>query len=142
MSRQARKHACHRRVVINRRDNPSLLCEYIPLEHMRVPVIFRVNQAEYVIHSNVVAPQEHVQIYSTLKAVREAGTRFTPNRSQCPVLAFTRYYYSQSCIAYGIQKGGGRVDCIFNSVQYYCNSKGNASGTGLEKEDCLVYKIT
>jgi len=42
-----------------------LFCEYIPLEYVRVPVISRVNQAEYVVHIREVAPQEYVNIYST-----------------------------------------------------------------------------
>jgi len=32
---------------------------------MHVPVIYRVNQAGYVIHVLVIAPQEYVNIYST-----------------------------------------------------------------------------
>jgi len=40
----------------------SLFCEYIHLEYIRIPVIYRGNQAEYVIHSRVVVPQEYVNI--------------------------------------------------------------------------------
>jgi len=43
----------------------GLLCEYINLGYVRVPVIYRVNQAEYVIHIRVAASQEYVNIYST-----------------------------------------------------------------------------
>jgi len=43
----------------------SLFCEYIHLEYIRIDVIYRVNQAEYVLHILVVAPQEYVNIYST-----------------------------------------------------------------------------
>ena len=43
----------------------SLFGEYIQLEYARIHVIYRVNQAEYVIHIRVVAPQEYVNIYST-----------------------------------------------------------------------------
>jgi len=43
----------------------SLFCEYIRLEYVRIHVIYRVNQAESVIHILVVAPQEYVNIYST-----------------------------------------------------------------------------
>jgi len=40
----------------------SLFCEYIDLECVRIHVIYRVTQAEYVINILVVAPQEHVNI--------------------------------------------------------------------------------
>jgi len=43
----------------------SLLCEYIHLECVRIHVVYRVKQAEYVIHIRVFAPQEYVNIYST-----------------------------------------------------------------------------
>jgi len=36
----------------------SLFCEYIHLEYVRIHGIYRANQAEYVIHVFVVAPQE------------------------------------------------------------------------------------
>jgi len=38
----------------------SLFCEDSHLEYVGIPVIYRVNQAEYVIHILVVAPQEYV----------------------------------------------------------------------------------
>jgi len=43
----------------------SLFCEYIHLEYVRILVIYRVNQAEYVLHILAVASQEYVNIYST-----------------------------------------------------------------------------
>ena len=43
----------------------SLLYEYTPLEYVRIPVIFRVHQTEYVIHILVAASQEYVSTYST-----------------------------------------------------------------------------
>jgi len=43
----------------------SLFCEYLYLEYARIHVIYRVDQAEYVIHILVAAPQEYVNIYST-----------------------------------------------------------------------------
>jgi len=43
----------------------SLSCGYIRLECVRIHGIYRVNQAEYVIHMLVVAPQEYVNTYST-----------------------------------------------------------------------------
>ena len=43
----------------------SPFCEYIHLAYVRVHVIHRVNQPEYVIHTLVVAPPEYVNIYST-----------------------------------------------------------------------------
>jgi len=46
----------------------SLFCEYINLEYLRFPVIYKVNQAEYVIHIRVAASQEYVDTYSTCRA--------------------------------------------------------------------------
>jgi len=46
----------------------SLFHEYSDLEYVQFHVIYRVNQAEYVIHMRVVAPQEYVNIYSTRRA--------------------------------------------------------------------------
>jgi len=43
----------------------NLFCEYITLECVRVPVVYRVNQVEYSIHILVVASQEYVNTYST-----------------------------------------------------------------------------
>jgi len=45
----------------------SLFCDYSHLEYVRIHVIYRVNQAEYVITILVVAPQEYVNIYSTCR---------------------------------------------------------------------------
>ena len=45
----------------------SLFCEYTNLEYVRVLVIYRVNQAEYVIHNRVAASQEYVNTYSTCR---------------------------------------------------------------------------
>ena len=47
----------------------NLFCEYFHLEYVRVHVIYRVNQAEYVIHILVVVPQEYVNIYATRRVV-------------------------------------------------------------------------
>ena len=47
----------------------NLFCEYMQLEYVRIHVIYRDNQAEYGIHILVVAPQEHVNIYSTHRSV-------------------------------------------------------------------------
>jgi len=47
----------------------SLFCEYINLEYVRVPVIFRVNQAEYVIHFLVAASKAYVKTYSTRRVL-------------------------------------------------------------------------
>jgi len=41
----------------------SLFCENIHLEYVRIHLIYRVNQAEYVFQILVVAPQEYVNIY-------------------------------------------------------------------------------
>jgi len=43
----------------------SLFCEYSHLESARIHAIYRINQAEYVIHMHVVAPHEYVNMYST-----------------------------------------------------------------------------
>jgi len=44
-----------------------LFYEYIHLEYVRIHLIYRVNQAEHVIHIRVLAPQEYVNIYSTCR---------------------------------------------------------------------------
>jgi len=41
------------------------------IEYVRMHVIYRLNQAEYVIHICVVAPQEYVNIYSTRRVRTE-----------------------------------------------------------------------
>jgi len=43
----------------------SLFCEYINLEYVRVPVTYRVDQAEHVVLILVAASQEYVNTYST-----------------------------------------------------------------------------
>jgi len=43
----------------------GLFCEYVHLEYVRIHVICRVDQAEYVVRILVVAPQEYVNIVST-----------------------------------------------------------------------------
>ena len=48
----------------------SLFCEYTNLEYVQVPVIYRLNQAGYVIHTRVAASQEYVNTYSTRRAPR------------------------------------------------------------------------
>ena len=40
----------------------SPVCEYVNLEYVRVPVIYRVKQADYVIHILVAASQECVNL--------------------------------------------------------------------------------
>jgi len=45
----------------------DLFCEYINLEYVWVPVIYRVHQAENVIHILVAASQEYVNTYSTCR---------------------------------------------------------------------------
>ena len=47
----------------------NLFGEDIHLEYARIHVIYRVHQAEYVLHIRVVAPQEYVNIYSTRRMV-------------------------------------------------------------------------
>jgi len=55
----------------------SLFYEYIHLKYVRIHVIYRVNQAEFVIHKQAVAPQEYVNIYSTCM-------RSTPTQQPIP----------------------------------------------------------
>ena len=43
----------------------NLVCEYINLAYVRVPVVYRVDQVEHRIHILVVASQEYVNAYST-----------------------------------------------------------------------------
>ena len=43
----------------------SLFCEYVYLEYVRIHAIYRVNQAECVLHILVVAPKEYGNLYST-----------------------------------------------------------------------------
>ena len=45
------------------------------LEYVRIYVIYRVNQAEHVIHILVVAPQEYVNIYSTRRVIGHVALR-------------------------------------------------------------------
>jgi len=43
------------------------------LAYVHIHGVYRVNQAEYVIHILVVAPQEYVNIYSTRKPITWSG---------------------------------------------------------------------
>jgi len=51
----------------------SLFCEFIHLDCERIHVIYRVNQAEYVIYILVIAAQGYVIIYSTRRATAHQG---------------------------------------------------------------------
>jgi len=74
-----REHACVRgrgvvalRVEYAERGNEYgiiLFCEYINLEYVRIYAIYRVNQAEYVIHIRMAVSQEYVNIYTTRRVV-------------------------------------------------------------------------
>ena len=44
-----------------------LFCEYIHLEYVRIYVICRVNQAEYVVHIRVAASQQYVNTCLTCR---------------------------------------------------------------------------
>ena len=48
----------------------SVFYEYSNLEYEHIYVIYKVHQAEYVIHILVVAPQEYVNIYSTRRTIQ------------------------------------------------------------------------
>jgi len=43
----------------------SLFCEYSHLEYVHIHVVYKVNQAKYVMHTLLFAPQEYVNIYAT-----------------------------------------------------------------------------
>jgi len=43
----------------------GLFCEYITLEYVRAPVIYRATQAEHGIHILVAVSQEYVNTYAT-----------------------------------------------------------------------------
>jgi len=51
----------------------SLFREHIHVGCIRIHVMYRVNQAEYVSHMLVVAPQEYVSIYSTRRSIALGG---------------------------------------------------------------------
>ena len=55
----------------------SQFCEYTHLEYVRIHGMYRVNQAEYVIHMLVVAPKEYVNICSTPRGRIKDGDRRT-----------------------------------------------------------------
>jgi len=52
----------------------SLSREYMKLKYVRVPFIYRVNQAEYVIHILVAASQEYLNTYSTRRVLLCGGS--------------------------------------------------------------------
>ena len=54
----------------------NLFCEYINLAYVRVPVIYKIHQAEYVIHIRVAASQESVNTYSTRRVDTLRGVRY------------------------------------------------------------------
>ena len=58
----------------------SLFCEYINLGYERVPVIYRVDQAEYAIHIRVAASPKYVNIYSTRRSVVRINPKSTERR--------------------------------------------------------------
>ena len=96
------------------------------LEYVPVPVMYRVNQAQYVIHILVAASQEYVNTYSTrrVRGQRVDGVAVLGRLGWRRVgvaqgLAFTRYCNDQYCMVYGIRKGvGGRAYIAQGS----CNS--------------------
>jgi len=53
----------------------NLFCEYTNLACVIVPVVYRVNQAEYAIHIRVVASQEYVNTYSTRRCTSAVWRR-------------------------------------------------------------------
>ena len=66
----------------------SPICEYIHLAYVRVHVIYRANQAEYIIHIRAVVPQEYVNTYSTcrrttLKPLRAVVFQKSPGGYPC-----------------------------------------------------------
>jgi len=77
----------------------SPFCDYVKLECVRIYVIYRVNQAEYVIHKLVVAPQEYVSTHPTRRVyVFAVAEREVERRWMIVVLVYTlinprRNYY-------------------------------------------------
>jgi len=70
----------------------SLFCEYINLDYVRVPVVYRANQAEYGIHILVVAPQEYVNVYST-RRVLVVGTVLSVPLSPFSLISRVRGFF-------------------------------------------------
>ena len=69
----------------------SLFCEYTNLEYVRVPSIYRVNQAEYVIHILVAGSQEYENTYSTRRVLSLMSGH------PCSVWAIAPVRTSESC---------------------------------------------
>jgi len=64
----------------------SLFREYINLEYVRVPIIYRDSQAEYGIHILVAASQEYVNTYSTRRLTTGGeGYREDPHRTHTDI---------------------------------------------------------
>jgi len=79
----------------------SLLCEYSHLEYVRIHVIYRVNQAEYIIYILVVAPQEYVNIYSTHRVRTSASSscdEASASRNQIIYMYIYIYIYIYVCV--------------------------------------------
>jgi len=58
----------------------SLFREYIDIEYARVPVTYRVHQAEYIIHIRVAASQEYENTYSTRRVAHRCTSWTSPVR--------------------------------------------------------------
>jgi len=95
----------------------SLFCEYMNVQYGRVPVVYRVTQAEYVIRFFVAVPQEYVNTYSTRRVTTGWGGSNRHERawrgglgvrSRQRALFFTRYCHYTYCMVYGIHKEGRR----------------------------------
>jgi len=109
----------------------SLLSGYIYLEYVRIHIIYRVHQAEYVIHILVVAPQEDVNMYSTLKPVTLALTIHTlllcsQACRQTPPSSHARdpltYYSHPRALFTGVPPNTAIVACP------YCNTHNRVPG--------------
>jgi len=78
---------------------------------VNIHVIYRVNQAEYVIRFLVAAPQEYVNTLSTSRVqnLHKRNRQLLVSQQ----LAFTRYCHRQYRMVYGIEKRGrwGGVYC-------------------------------
>jgi len=61
----------------------SQFYEYSTLEYLHVPILYRVHQAEYVIHILVAASQEYVNVYSTRRMITYSSHP-TPQRPPPP----------------------------------------------------------
>jgi len=64
----------------------GLFHEYSNLEYVHIHGIYKVNQAENVVHILVVAPQEYVNIYSTRRLTTHSSLRLVSDYHAAPIV--------------------------------------------------------